>query len=397
MKTKNFIKLFTLGIFISIFISITFSTASLAVTHDQIGEVELTYKNFTFGIDDVCTAKNNWCGKVDFTEKAIVYGTIESEVFVPAGTKEVYVWIHIPCNGPGEGLYGRPGDLALISVDNESKPETIKSSDNWHFGAFYRYDQCESFLNSFNVFGDRIKLKIEMIGEAPRLDLEKVVLKFYDGENKSKIAAENESLENKTSGNITVEEIISGNRTLENVTSGNKTIENIPSGNRTLENITYGNITLENKTTVNESNSAEIDSDGDGIPDAYDSCPKVAGPGCNHGCLTNTDVDVDGLQEDNKNCPKYDEHPYDQDNDGVLTIEDCNDVDPKDTKIKCDDDSDGVSNCIDLCPDVKGDDKYGCPKTEETSKYALELIAVFLAVVIAVILILIVRVIRKKH
>jgi hypothetical protein len=373
MKTKNFIELFALGIFILI----TFSTASLAVTHDQIGEVELTYRNFTFGIDDVCTAKNNWCGKVDFTEKAIVYGTIESEVFVPAGTKEVYVWIHIPCNGPGEGLYGRPGDVALISVDNESKPETIKSSDTWHFGAFYRYDQCESFLNSFNVFGDRIKLKIEMIGDDPRLDLEKVVLKFYDGENKSKVAAENESVENKTAGNKT---------------AGNKTVENITAGNKTAENES-----TVNESTVNESNPAEIDSDGDGIPDAYDSCPKVAGIGCNHGCTTNTDVDVDGLQEDNENCPKYDEHPYDQDNDGVLTIEDCNDVDPKDTKIKGDDDGDGVSNCIDLCPDVKGDDKYGCPKTEETSKYALELIAVFLAAVIAVILILIVRVIRKKH
>lgn len=372
MKTQNFIVFIATGIIILI----AFSTASSAVTHDQIGEVELTYKNFTFGVNDVCTAKNNWCGKVDFTEKAVIYGTIESEVSVPAGTKEVYVWISIPCNGPGEGLYGRPGDFALISVDNESKPEIIKSSDKWHDGAFYRYGKCESFLNSFNVFGDRIKLKIEMDGEEPRLDLEKVVLKFYDGENKSKTAAGNESSGNKTAGNKT---------------EGNESIGNITTGN-----ITSGNVTSGNKTIINESNPAIKDSDGDGIPDAFDACPKDAGPGCNHGCPAKTDVDADGLQEDNENCPNYDKHPYDHDNDGVPTVEDCDDADYKNTNIRGDDDSDGVSNCMDRCPGVKGDDKYGCT-TEEAPKYALKWVAVFLTAVIALILILIILIMRKKH
>ena len=86
----KFIK-YLIGIGIVIFLINT----SSAVTHLQIGEIELTYKNFTFESDDLCTYDDNWCNRVDLPNKTIIYGSIETEVEVPEGSKDVDVWIHI--------------------------------------------------------------------------------------------------------------------------------------------------------------------------------------------------------------------------------------------------------------------------------------------------------------
>ena len=362
MAGKKFIGLIAPGI---IFILIIFSNSSFAIIHSQLGEVELSYKNFTYNSSDICTKDNNWCGKVEFTEKAIVYGSIETEVSVPEGTKDVYVWIHLSCNSLGEGLYGQAGSVALISVDNESKPETIRSTHNRHHGSYYKYDYCESFLNSFNVFGSKIKLKIEMIAEA-RMDLEKIVLKFYNGEIEDE--KEGENLTGNGSLNESVNESVNESMAI--------------TGESENYSLNY---------------SPVKDSDNDSFPDPEDNCPWIKGPECNSGCPAKTDIDCDGLQEDNKNCPGYDKNPYDYDNDGIPTIEDCDDLDRENTKTKGDDDLDDVSNCLDRCPGEKGKDLYGCPKVVDVKEIpdGIDRNIVIFAAASVIILILIILLVKK--
>ena len=147
------------------------------------------------------------------------------------------------------------------------------------------------------------------------------------------------------------------------------------------------------------------DTDKDGILDADDKCPDVAGPEQFKGC---PDADGDGIQDKLDACPnqagdaKFNGCP-DTDGDGVSDKDDacpttaglaafggCPDTDGdgvEDRKDKCpnlagaiagegcpDTDGDGVFNNIDKCPDVTGAiANKGCPeiKKEVIQKIAL--------------------------
>ena len=147
------------------------------------------------------------------------------------------------------------------------------------------------------------------------------------------------------------------------------------------------------------------DTDKDGILDADDKCPDVAGPEQFKGC---PDADGDGIQDKLDACPnqagdaKFNGCP-DTDGDGVSDKDDacpttaglaafggCPDTDGdgvEDRKDKCpnlagaiagegcpDTDGDGVFNNIDKCPDVSGAvANKGCPeiKKEVIQKIAL--------------------------
>ncbi len=147
------------------------------------------------------------------------------------------------------------------------------------------------------------------------------------------------------------------------------------------------------------------DTDKDGILDADDKCPDVAGPAEFNGC---PDSDADGIQDKVDACPnlagiaKFNGCP-DTDGDGVSDKEDgcptvagsaafggCPDTDGdgvEDRKDKCpsvagaiagegcpDTDGDGVFNNIDKCPEIAGTvASKGCPeiKREVVQKIAL--------------------------
>ncbi len=87
------------------------------------------------------------------------------------------------------------------------------------------------------------------------------------------------------------------------------------------------------------------DSDGDGIPDESDACPKLAGVGSAKGC---PDADGDGVADADDACPALA---------GVSGARGCPDVDT---------DGDGVVDALDKCPDVKaaGGGVEGCPPVE---------------------------------
>lgn len=139
------------------------------------------------------------------------------------------------------------------------------------------------------------------------------------------------------------------------------------------------------------------DTDKDGILDADDKCPDVAGPAEFNGC---PDSDADGIQDKVDACPnlagiaKFNGCP-DTDGDGVSDKEDgcptvagsaafggCPDTDGdgvEDRKDKCpniagaiagegcpDTDGDGVYNNIDKCPEVAGTvASKGCPEIKK--------------------------------
>lgn len=84
------------------------------------------------------------------------------------------------------------------------------------------------------------------------------------------------------------------------------------------------------------------DSDGDGIADQKDACPDVAGP--LNGC---PDTDGDGVADQEDRCPQVA---------GLIANNGC----PASDDPNADDDGDGVSNQYDACPDVAGT-AVGCP------------------------------------
>lgn len=87
------------------------------------------------------------------------------------------------------------------------------------------------------------------------------------------------------------------------------------------------------------------DTDGDGIPDSKDRCPKKAGSKEGEGC---PDSDGDGLYDHVDKCP-FSAGP--KDNDGC----------PKDDK-----DGDGIADADDKCPDVPGIKAFaGCPDSDK--------------------------------
>ncbi len=115
------------------------------------------------------------------------------------------------------------------------------------------------------------------------------------------------------------------------------------------------------------------DTDGDGITDAEDECPEVPGVLSAQGC---PDADGDGIVDDEDDCPelagieKYNGCP-DTDGDGIIDPEDnC----PKVAGIKelkgCPDtDGDGVPDADDKCPTIPGvESNKGCPEIAEETK-----------------------------
>jgi len=114
---------------------------------------------------------------------------------------------------------------------------------------------------------------------------------------------------------------------------------------------------------------AVCDTDGDGLADDKDSCPKQAGPVELKGC---PDSDKDGIADKNDECPlkpgliEFHGCP-DTDKDGV---EDRKDRCPKIAGLRqlqgCPDaDGDGIEDSKDKCPNEAGPEKYqGCPDSD---------------------------------
>ena len=86
-----------------------------------------------------------------------------------------------------------------------------------------------------------------------------------------------------------------------------------------------------------------LDDDNDGVKNADDACPLVAGPAENKGC-PDKDTDGDGIVDRLDKCP---------DVPGVKEAEGCPAVDT---------DGDGILDYLDKCPTVPGDAAHeGCP------------------------------------
>jgi outer membrane protein OmpA-like peptidoglycan-associated protein/opacity protein-like surface antigen len=111
----------------------------------------------------------------------------------------------------------------------------------------------------------------------------------------------------------------------------------------------------------------EQDTDGDGISDSQDHCPKVKGKAPS-GC---PDSDGDGLTDDRDKCPKVaaktpDGCPADSDKDSITDDQDqC----PKKAGPRphgCpDSDGDSVADHIDKCPKVPANTADGCPEDQD--------------------------------
>jgi hypothetical protein len=111
------------------------------------------------------------------------------------------------------------------------------------------------------------------------------------------------------------------------------------------------------------------DKDGDGVADPLDACPTVAGPASNAGC-PQSDKDGDGILDHLDRCPTvygpstYDGCP-DIDSDGVPDPDDkCPTLPGLKNNDGCpiDRDGDGVVDYLDGCPTVPGPkENGGCP------------------------------------
>ena len=116
----------------------------------------------------------------------------------------------------------------------------------------------------------------------------------------------------------------------------------------------------------------EKDTDLDGVPDQYDSCPDIAGSAKWHGCPV-PDSDQDGINDEEDSCKmvpgsaKYHGCPVpDSDGDGVNDEEDSCKMVPGSAKYHgCpvpDRDHDGINDEEDRCPDQPGPpENFGCP------------------------------------
>jgi outer membrane protein OmpA-like peptidoglycan-associated protein len=114
-----------------------------------------------------------------------------------------------------------------------------------------------------------------------------------------------------------------------------------------------------------------VDTDGDGITDGMDECPRVPGIEAFNGC---PDTDADGIQDSEDDCPEYPglrelKGCPDSDNDGVS---DKDDECPNEPGLKelngCprnDRDNDGIIDDEDKCPDQAGLARFdGCPDSD---------------------------------
>ena len=123
----------------------------------------------------------------------------------------------------------------------------------------------------------------------------------------------------------------------------------------------------------------KLDRDGDGIYDADDKCPDVAGLAKYHGCPI-PDTDGDGMNDEADKCPtiagiaKYNGCPIpDTDGDGINDDADkCPTVAGTAKYNGCpipDTDVDGVNDEEDKCPTIAGPaSNYGCPVIEKAVK-----------------------------
>jgi OOP family OmpA-OmpF porin len=109
--------------------------------------------------------------------------------------------------------------------------------------------------------------------------------------------------------------------------------------------------------------SSTLDSDGDGIPDVRDRCPKVAedmdGFQDEDGC-PDTDNDEDGIPDAYDRCPNESE-----DHDGYEDEDGCPDTD---------NDHDGVMDKEDRCPNQPGPsdgEGRGCPITKSYGRLSI--------------------------
>ena len=119
----------------------------------------------------------------------------------------------------------------------------------------------------------------------------------------------------------------------------------------------------------------EKDTDGDGIVDAKDSCPTVAGVAKYNGCPI-PDTDGDGINDEQDKCPtvpgvaRYQGCPVpDTDGDGINDEQDsCPKVPGMAKYHGCpipDTDGDGVNDEEDKCPTVPGTkENHGCPEIQ---------------------------------
>lgn len=112
---------------------------------------------------------------------------------------------------------------------------------------------------------------------------------------------------------------------------------------------------------------APADTDGDGVADATDKCPTVAGKGAD-GCPLPVDSDGDGVVDDRDKCPQQagksaDGCPPDSDGDGVADDSDKCPQQAGNGPDGCplDSDSDGVIDDQDKCPNLAGKGADGCP------------------------------------
>jgi outer membrane protein OmpA-like peptidoglycan-associated protein len=125
---------------------------------------------------------------------------------------------------------------------------------------------------------------------------------------------------------------------------------------------------------------AQVDGDGDGVPDSEDKCPTQPGPRENGGCPAVKDSDGDGIPDDIDRCPldpedfdgfQDDDGCPDPDNDGdgiVDRLDACPDTPGPVENRGCpvlDRDGDGVPDNVDKCPDQAGPkENQGCPDTD---------------------------------
>ncbi len=110
------------------------------------------------------------------------------------------------------------------------------------------------------------------------------------------------------------------------------------------------------------------DMDNDGIADADDACPDVAGRKEMNGC---PDTDGDGIADKNDNCPtiagtKLLNGCPDSDGDGIAdNVDNCPSVAGISKYGGCpipDNDNDGFNNEVDRCPDTYSATNGGCPE-----------------------------------
>jgi hypothetical protein len=103
--------------------------------------------------------------------------------------------------------------------------------------------------------------------------------------------------------------------------------------------------TVGDETGIDNIKLTERDSDGDGIPDAQDTCPAEPAPGSTDGCLPPLDSDGDGIFDKADNCPG---DPFPGTPDGCRPPPDF--------------DADGVADERDECPAEAGASATaGCP------------------------------------